>query len=585
METRRSPGFSNFSDEVIIQILHFSEYPSILRFAATSKRHYGIVTDSASLQLQIELEMHGLNLTNGSYDCQWNGTSSGQLDQLLRYQDAWLNLNFDEPIEQSLQEYSICELREGNYAVAFSSTDDSRTFDSLQIMPLSSMKDPDLIIFQPGFQDFTVDFGQDLAILVNSDPHDVKSIEIRLVSLKTGHAHPLAQRPAFSIKFGFEISAVGDTTFGFEVMGDVLVTQVEGINQRGFEILAWNWKTGTLLARIGSEFGAASFTFLDTTHVVVCASGEDEAKNKNYLCRITISVYSISIDAPDKLPGCIVCHVSDYTHTRPVLMFEFPELDDSYRLSFLGIFRSAPVPGRALRVMDNAITYLKAHTLGLSFSLVPRDGSWTDRGYEEVHLRVFISASYLRHYLIQDAGKVDTTIITWDNWGTQSTRWFLCDRATGFWSFWSFGSRFLHVDDDPMSTFHELSIFDFNPRAGIRRKGYKPNIPIPLHHTPDLQEEMKRHVLEGRGLVTPHLRRSIQGRTSQLFTEIIDSSMPTVIEQGFSSPVESRLPYRVVSKPQFVPTCLDWFIDDSHIIGRGPTQRNKEGILVYNLRI
>ncbi|CAE6523533.1 unnamed protein product [Rhizoctonia solani] len=584
METRSSACFSDFSDEIIIQMLHFSDYMSIIQFAATSKRHHSIVTDSVSLQLLIELDVHGLSLINGSYNYPKNRTSSVQLDELLRYQDAWLNLRFDEPIERSLHEYSICELREGNYAIAFSSTGSLRTFDSLQIIPLSSLNNPNLTQFQSDFQDFTVDFGQDLVILVSNDPHDINSLEVKLASIKTGHAHPLAQRPAFSIKVGFEISTIGDSSFSFEVMGDILVTQVEGMNEQEFEILAWNWKTCTLLSRIASDFGAASFTFLDTTHLLVCSSGKDEEKHKFHLCRITISLYSISIAATDKHPGCTVFRTSDCPHTHPVLVFEFPELHDFYELSFRGIFRSAPVPGRALSAMKNAITYLKAQTLGLSFTLLPRSGSWTDRGYEKIHLRVFISASHLLRYLKQHSEELNTISITWGEWGTQATRWFLCDRETDFWAFWSSGSRFLRVDDDPRSAFHELSIFDFDPRASMRHEDYKANTQIPLHHSP-VREEMKRLTLGGRGLTTPHIKGPTQVQTPRLFVDTIDSSMPTVIERGFTSPVESRLPFRVVSKPQFVPTCVDWFIDESHIIGRNPTQQSREGILVYNLRI
>ncbi|CAE6357416.1 unnamed protein product [Rhizoctonia solani] len=48
----------------------------------------------------------------------------------------------------------------------------------------------------------------------------------------------------------------------------------------------------------------------------------------------------------------------------------------------------------------------------------------------------------------------------------------------------------------------------------------------------------------------------------------LDRSMPTVIEFGFDSSVESRLPYHFITRPQFVPKYQDWLIDGTHIIDK-----------------
>jgi hypothetical protein len=79
---------------------------------------------------------------------------------------------------------------------------------------------------------------------------------------------------------------------------------------------------------------------------------------------------------------------------------------------------------------------------------------------------------------------------------------------------------------------------------------------------------MKENVLKGGGLLIPHPQISDPDiNHPPLLIDTVGSDMPTVIETGFSVQVESRLPYRVATRPSSVLWREDWSIDGNHIIG------------------
>ncbi|CAE6430324.1 unnamed protein product [Rhizoctonia solani] len=571
----RSSYFDTLSNELIIQVLHLCQCNEILRFATTNKRHYNIISESVSLKLHIELEVNGLYITQGSRSR--GGTYSHLLDELVRNRNGWLNLDLEEPVERnSNQVMSLWELREGNYVVAFSSTSKAWGPDSIQVTPLDLLETPQPVTFSCTFSEFTPDFEQELVALVKTDPNETTRLEVRLCSATTGHPHPLAQNPIFPVQVDFQIPGPGRQTFTLEIVQDILVVRIADISRDRYEILAWNWKSGALLCRVGSNSGIADFSLLDGTHLALFSVEVDGAGPR----LITISLYSIYHQTYGEIPKGQVFHASKYTCARPILTFGFPKLDNSYIVDSRVIMRSDPIPGRTVYTKSAKFAHCTALTFSIILSLL--DLSYPDVEGRPVHLRIFISAQSLLSYLPESANE-DTTIVPWDVWGKGATRWFLCDKATSYWVYWTSGSRFIKVDENPDSVLHDLSVFEFHPPK-VRRHALSYTYSSSEQGS-QYKEKMNEIVLEGSGLTRPHPVTSLLDTDlPPLLADTVGSDMPTIIETGFSTPVESRLPYRVVTRPKFVPWCEDWSIDGDHIIGTTPVRRNVDRLTVYKIR-
>ncbi|KAG8761103.1 hypothetical protein FRC11_014385 [Ceratobasidium sp. 423] len=269
--------FCGLSDELVIKVLHFCSYEEILRFAATRKRYHNIVANSVSLRLHIELEVNGLEIIKGTR--KGNATYSVLLDELVRYRDAWLNLTLEGPTERTLMERDkslLWELREGSYTVAFSSTPDTLLDpDTLWVSPFDHPGDPNPVAFRDHFHAFTSDLEQDLVALLKVDPDQSvhfffptpprtnrlntsdTHLQIRLCSATTGLAHPLAQNSKFIVQVDVQVPDPGaePEAIGIEIMDNIFAARVSDLTSEEYEILAWDWKSGALLLRIGSKTG------------------------------------------------------------------------------------------------------------------------------------------------------------------------------------------------------------------------------------------------------------------------------------------------------------------------------------------
>ncbi|KAG8753069.1 hypothetical protein FRC11_007747 [Ceratobasidium sp. 423] len=453
---------------------------------------------------------------------------------------------------------SLWELREGYYVVAFSSAPALAWGpDSLQLTPLGYPETQELITLPSVFHEFTLDFEQELVVLVKTDPNDTTHLEIRICSTTTGLPHPLAQNPIFTVQVGFHIPGPGHQTFTLEVIDNILVVRIAYIMNYKYEIMAWDWKSGAPLCRIGSSSGIADFSLLDNAHLALFSVEVDQKGPRS----IAFHLYSISTYG---IPTGSDFYASEYVCARPTLTFEFPKLDDFYTVSSRVIMRSDPIPGRTIYRKSTSFTHSTALTFSIILSLLRIAAPETDEN--SVHLRIFISATSLLPYLLESANEEDTVVIPWDVWGAQATRWFLCDKQTDYWVYWTSGSRFVTVDENAHSGLYDLSVFDFHPPT-VRR-----HAPRDVHsytlHSSLYKERMKDNVREGRGLMIPHpIISPSDADPAPLLTDTVGSDMPTVIGKGFSVPFESRLPYRVVTRPRFVPSCEDWSIDGDHIIG------------------
>ncbi|KAG8699660.1 hypothetical protein FRC11_013567, partial [Ceratobasidium sp. 423] len=282
-------------------MLHFCSHKEILRFAATSKRYCKVIANSVSLQLHIELEENGLEIITGTR--KGNATYSLLLDELVRYRDAWLNLMFEKPTQQTPMERNPTwrwELREGSYAMAFSSAPStSLDPDSLWVMSLDHLNALNQVTFQGHFHDFVSSLEQDLVVLVRVDPDNHSSFDVRFCSATTGLDHPLARSHTLSVRVDFPLPHPEEESevFTLAIMDNIFVAGASNFKGK-CEILVWDWKSGALLLRIGSSSGLADCSFLGKTHLVVFSVDNPELDSHS----ITLSLYSITPHAYDEAP-------------------------------------------------------------------------------------------------------------------------------------------------------------------------------------------------------------------------------------------------------------------------------------------
>ncbi|CAE6444959.1 unnamed protein product [Rhizoctonia solani] len=449
----------HISPEVIIHILHYSEYPTILRFAATCKAYYALVAQSTSLQLHIELESNGLELVKGSF--KRDATYSVILEDLRRFRDAWLNLKIDHPIVRPLgsPDMLLWELREGFYVKGFSRSGGNHA-DTLQFIPLDAKSpDPPPLAFHFSFNEFTVDPAQGLVAVLSRDNDLQSTIHIQLCSSTTGLAHPLAQYPKLTIEFdsGRRVSV---SHFALEIMGHLLLTRVSRNPTHVYEVLIWNWKSGLFLTRISSNMGICDTFFLDRQHLVLQAATRS-SQLQTHLDTLALLVYVI----PDSNPTYNASShqylkVADLLVSQPILRLAFPQINNAFTVSVNGfILHSDPVPGRILYAKSAAFSCSYATTLGMAFSFRSVNRGWDEPPY----YRVFVDGRFLLDQIHTNANvHGETRVLPWASWGIYATRWFISSFAPDHWVSWMSGSKFLMASPDP--PYH--CVFDFSVIQG-----------------------------------------------------------------------------------------------------------------------
>ncbi|CUA67674.1 hypothetical protein RSOLAG22IIIB_07518 [Rhizoctonia solani] len=582
-------SFSCLPDELVIHMLHYCHFKQILRFAITSKRNHAIVATSTSLRLHIELESHDLEIAG--YSPQEKGaTCSEILAEFLQYQAvnllAWRNLKFSGPIERTPgQRPTVCQWSEGNYVVGYRSRPDSLTtqyFDSLQIMPLTSFEHFSPLILENEFTELMVDANQNLGVFgrweLQSSGQKNAQLEIALISLKTGHPHPLAQISKLHIQLDFDYDP-SSTGVNLDVMHDILSIELKNYQEEFFETLVWDWKSGCFLMRIKSNSESPSSCYFDEVHLGVLVYEPTVDGQGCYSRQISLSLYRIPSHSNKEVPSGNLFRASSYPCARPTVAFLFPELDKSHYVMNNDFF-SDPVPGRVLPL--DKVTL--AHSSMVTFTLNLTLDSVDDEDDGPIHFRIFVSARHLHRYVPEHmyTASRPTTLVPWELWGTEATRWFLWNNPNSDdieWGLWTYGSRFLHIRNEPDSTLHDLSVIDFAPRTAMDAHDNS----LALQRTPEYKQRLERIVSEGKMLISAYAKNAFEGELPPVFADTIGSDIPTTIKTGFAAPVESRLPYRVVTRPQFLPTCEDWTIDANHIIGLYPGGREDGTILVHSL--
>ncbi|KAG8709862.1 hypothetical protein FRC11_005144 [Ceratobasidium sp. 423] len=536
MDSKDSLEFKALSSELIIQILHCCEYPTILRFAATCKEYHELVRKSISLQLHIELEANGLELVKGSFKP--GTTYSVILDDLKQFRDAWLDLDIEQPIARPLGESRMLlwELREGFYIKAFSHSQE-RLADALQFIPLDSETlDPPPLLFDFTFDEFTVDPGQELIACVSKNLGLFTHIHVDLCSMATGLAHPLAQHPRLTAEFDFE-RPFFSPGFAIEIMGNVVLAKVSHTRLHTYELLIWDWKSGNPLSRISSRRGICDFTFLDKQHLALLSGTRSD---QEYLDTLELLVYPIGDDPAirnDFSQGQL--KAADLPVSRPILRLAFPQIKEGSKVSEGGFFlRSDPTPGRVVYNNSAAFACSYAKTLSMTFCFRRVNTGWEDSS----SYRVFLDGGFLLDQLRNIPNKA--TLIPWSSWDFSSLN------------------------------------------AGRFRDRVSPADPAALHNL-DGGRDLGLVIQSGDLRQLEHNFYYLAVSSSpnhESFVTTVGADNPSIIHGlGFEEPITSRLPYRITFRTSNVVDHRGWQINGDCIVGLVPRGLPKF-ITIYKLK-
>ncbi|CAE6457359.1 unnamed protein product [Rhizoctonia solani] len=570
--------FGGLSPELIIQVLHYCESSTILRFGATCKLFYNIVTRSVSLQLHLELEANGLEILNGSFERE--ASYAVVLRDLRRFRDAWLDLDFSRPVEKMIgnSEMLLWELREGFYIRAFSQN--TRRFsDTIQFIPLDpGIPERSPLLFDFEFNEFTADPDQGLLAILSRAPHMDPRIYVHLRSSDTGLAHPLASHPRLTAEFDFEPPYFWPG-YSIEVMGHIVLVKVMNIHDYRYGLLIWDWSSGALLNRISSQGAICDFAFLDEQHLVV-SSGR--GSNQAHLDTLELLIFALSKDdsAPTNSNGYV--RVADLPVSEPVLRLGFPPIKDSSKLSHSGFFlRAQPTPGRAMHTSSATLVYSHATTLSMTFCFREAVSGFQGPPY----YRVFIDGKFIRDQLRTIPQEGTTKVLPWSLWGRKATRWSINLNEPDHWICWMSGSRYIA----PLPTPPYYGVFDFSPQVVRRfRDRFSQSNPSVLDHMVDLNDRRTTAGFHDIDHLSSILDRfSAQSPLERRFCALtVGEDNPSVIEDGedlgFKGRIISQLPYRLVFRTDNKKGYEAWQINGDYIIGIN-TLAESESLAIYKL--
>ncbi|KAH7333866.1 hypothetical protein B0J17DRAFT_116913 [Rhizoctonia solani] len=587
-------AFDSIPREILVRILHNCRYVAIIQFSLTCKKAYEVVSSSVSLQLHIELEINGLEIADEPFKGNLNYSSI--LKELKGYQDAWFNMRLlpmvQQPIGTTNAEVPNWELRSGTYSGDFrgSEPDHEEDFlvDRTQIATLGSSHIPPPVDFEKKFNHNVVDPTQDLAILVEDEVEGSEFSRFHIHSIATGQPHPLAEYPILTVRFDSAFLHnnalfVEPMSAHPEIMGNYLVVKIYWPEAECeiSEILLWDWKTGILLSRIYSEHSSARCTFLDKEHLLVYSA---LPKNELQTTRIALLIYRIPrVTTDHNVPTGADFHPASYPNHNPILVFELPELHPTWEITgqhfMLG---SEPLPGDVVYAKSATLLCSHVTTLGLGFRIWnnPRKQPYIygSRKGTPTDFHVFVDTHHLRAHLLERPSEgAATQTIPWSQWGTAATRWFIEDNSIEHSTDRMYRSQYIRSTTIKSGEAQVVSIVDFNAPI-IRRRAYTSSTTSRAKRASADKAE-KNAVLEGKGMTTGRLFQTKitssklplptagQALNQGVVTETIGSDIKTIIRNGFKEPVESCLPYRVVTKVQRMPLHGHWRIHGEYLVG------------------
>ncbi|KAI0299471.1 hypothetical protein BC826DRAFT_1183925 [Russula brevipes] len=432
---------SSLPDELISEILQYTDCKTLLSCRTSCRRLKNIVDKSTALQYMIEL------FGAGMCDGQSGGVGSAErLDRLRRSQTAWKSPTWREPVDfpYSKKIYPAPVAMSGNLMV----------FDDIA-PSLSPGQDLLLLRFPSELRGIPeqqwslhldcdyihavcVDDSQDLLCFLS-----LPDVHVR--SLSTGEIHPLTNAVGPIFSFGSEVPA---GSFNLQIHEDLLMLVIDFLEHY---ILVFNWRTGGHVAKIPS-FEFTQCAFLDRSNIIFSCGIRDNGEHKLRLRAVTLpnaaddaSLHSYDFELPTlndrSFPGgYILC-----ANTLP----------SNNSTSYVpGLFHADP-RGRLLALeIQTALEGTCADGLRQYFNLyilrIPHD---TILSYIEAH-----------------TSNAETVVVPWQAWGPGNTR--LIELPNGMLNYYSRSKLVCGMHaltrESELSRGGSLRIMDYHPRRVAR---------------------------------------------------------------------------------------------------------------------
>ncbi|KAI0299467.1 hypothetical protein BC826DRAFT_33585 [Russula brevipes] len=432
---------SSLPDELISEILEYTDCKTLLSCRTSCLRLKNIVDQSSTLQYIIEL------FGTGMCDGQSGGVSSAErLDRLRRSQASWKSPTWREPADfpYSKKICSVPAAVSGNLMVFYSiGSGTYRKQDLLLLRFPSELRGiPEqqwsLILDCSHINAVCVDDSQDLLCFLS-----IPDVHVR--TLSTGEIHPLTNAVGPIYSFANRAVAPGY----LQIYDDLLMSVIDLVEHY---ILVINWRTGGHVAKIPS-FAYAQCAFLDRSNIIFSYDNRDIGERKVRLRAVTLPntaddtpLHSYDFEIPTLKDNCFPAAHSLSANT----------LTSNHSASYVpGIFHTDP-RGRLLALeIETILEETCADGLRQDFNLyilyVPHDT---------------ILSSIEAH-----ASNTETVIVPWKTWGPGNTRLIKVPNGTlNFYprSMLVCGMHALTRQSEPLSQRESLRIMDYHPRRVAR---------------------------------------------------------------------------------------------------------------------
>ncbi|KAF8598515.1 hypothetical protein BDV93DRAFT_593982 [Ceratobasidium sp. AG-I] len=509
-------GFDSLSPEVILRVLTSCRYDDIIYFASTSRRYYYLVHQSAALQLQMELEANGLELSD--YAVASKQKSTNLLRQLYEYRDDWLYLRFGPPAhhEFTMNEFVQDVFQDAleTYEIQPGNTNET-TLHRIELATGARRS----VTFETNFFNLQSDPSQNLAVL--AEKNDLATIS--------------CSRDVWE-----------DSSIPIQIMNDTLVLHLMSwggevsLNDHPAQVLICNWKSGQILNRI-LVLGSCAPRFLSPTSLMLLCKTQYHSDD---VPTIELVVYeNVQHPLSDTLPPAGTL-IGDLSPLEPRFTFRFPTLSSTFALAKY----SEPVwaapgastlhPTRSLFVPDPSCEILRIALFNV-----------TEGGTSSTPFQVLVSKTQLLSHIASAKAKPENSavVLSWKDWGERATRWIETEGSTAKRTI--HGTRWVRLPEDGPQCINLLEFHGPTVRRFLPSSNARPT------RKPEGDEEL------------PSLMKTWS--ESEEATRVHTVVKPGILETPvFAYPIVSRLPYRVAISPNpVVLTGQDWRINGEHIIG------------------
>ncbi|KAI0299472.1 hypothetical protein BC826DRAFT_966929 [Russula brevipes] len=430
---------SSLPDELISEILEYTDCKTLLSCRTSCRRLKNIVDLSSTHQYIIEL--FGTGMCDGQLSVVG---SAERLDRLRRSQTAWKSLTWREPADFPYWKKirSVPAAVSGNLMVFYNIASSPSPGQDLLLLrfPSELRGIPEqrwsLNLDCDYINAICVDNSQDLLCFLS-----IPDVHIR--TLSTGEIHPLTHFVGPIYSFASEF--VGSVCL--QIHDDLLMLVIDLVEHY---ILVFNWRTGGYVARIPS-YEYTQCAFLDRTNLIFSYDIRDDGERKVRLRAVTLP----NDDAP--------LHSYD---------FEFPTLKDNgfpaahslsantlpsnHSASYVpGLFHADP-RGRLL-ALEIETMFQETCAAGL-------------RQYFNSYV-LCIPHDTILSYIEAHTSNPDTVVVPWQTWGPGNTRLVKVPNATLSYyprSKLVCGMHALTRQSEPLSQGGSLRIMDYHPRRVAR---------------------------------------------------------------------------------------------------------------------